>query len=429
MQEKAMNQNNRASMRKRCVTAFTMSAVAALGAHAAIAADTTVIANQEVAVAGRAGDLVLPSIIFGTRGDVQEQVEELTTKIAALLKASDLKISELMRHTIYLKTGSQDPAKTFVRLIGNLRKMGGAELTNNATAGTIVLVPSFPDPAAQIGIELVGGHAPKGMTRTPIMLGSRMSVESIGNEQFVASFGLEGLDFYGTGAPPNKNLDEELEQLVGVLGAVLGHAGLTLANVVSYDFYVTKGTDPVEATSKLHQLMRKRLPDLNQSPSAGTVVVLDGATIPTLRVQLNVIASRSKPETVARVPVGEVPADTAAQSVSAGGAVFVSGVGGLDYEKGGAVADDVASQAEAAARSLHRALQDAGGLKLSDVARFAIYVKQGEDPAAAMAAFYQAVRKIDRSFEQKQAAAVIAMVQGFPRATTKFLVSAVAASK
>jgi enamine deaminase RidA (YjgF/YER057c/UK114 family) len=414
-------------MVKRRGWAFVL-AMSCLSATAAQAADTTVIANQEVALTGNAGDLVLPSVIYGTRGDVQEQVEELTSRIKAMLEASHLKVSDLMRHTIFLKTGAQDPAKIFTRLIGNLRKMGGAELTNNATAGTIVLVPAFPDPATEIGIELVAGRAPKGMTRTPIMLGPRMSVESIGNEQFVASFGLEGLDFYGTGAAPNKNLDEELDQLVGILGAVMGHAGLSIANVVSYNFYVTKGTDPVDATAKLHQLMRQRVPGLDQYPSAGTTVVLDGATIPSLRVQLNVIASRAKPDTLSRVPLGEVPVDAAAQSVSAGGAVFVSGVGGIDHEKNGAVAADAAAQAEAAARNIKTALQNAG-VKLSDVARFDVYVKHGEDLTAALASFYKAVRKLDPAFEQKKVAAVVAVVQGFPRESTKFLVSAIAARK
>ena len=401
-------------------------AMSSVAAHAAAPSATTTIANQEVAVSRVAGDLVLPSAIYGTQGTAFEQVDEITAKIEAMLKSQNIKVADLMRHTIFLKTGAQDPAKVFTRLIGNLRKMGGAELTNNATAGTIVLVPAFPEPGTEIAVEFLGAHAPKTMTRTPIMLGSRMSVESIGNDTFVASFGLEGLDFYGVGIPAFKNVDEEIEQTVGVLGAVLGHAGMSFANVVSYNFYVTKGVDPVAATAKLHQVLRKRAPNINDTPSAGTVVVLDGATIPNLGVQLSVVAARAKPDTVSRVPVSELPTDTAAQSVTASGVTFVSGVGGVDYEHNGAVADDILSQVNAAADSLVSNLKQAGGLKLSNVARFDIYVKHGEDHAAALAAFYKAARKLDPSFDQKKAAAVVAIVQGFPRATSKFLVSAVA---
>lgn len=418
-------------MVKRHVLAWVL-ATSGLSAVPAMAADTTTIANQEVALAGTAGDLIFPSAIYGTRGDVIEQVDEITAKIEAMLKARNLKVGDLMRHTIFLKTGAQEPSRIFTRLIGNLRRMG-PELTNNPTAGTIVLVPSFPDPATQIMVEFVGGRAPKGMTRVPIMFGPRMSVESIGNDQFVASFGLEGLDFYGAATQAEiatlATLDGELDKLVAILSANMAHAGLSIANVVSYNFYVTKGTDPVYATAKLHQLMRQRVPDLDNYPSAGTVVVLDGATIPNLKVQLNVIASRAQPATLSRVPQGEVPAYAAAQSVTAGGVVFVSGVGGVDYEKNGVIAADAAGQAEAAARSINTALRNAGGLKLSDVARFDVYVKHGEDAAAALAAFYKAARKLDASFDQKKVAAVVAMVQGFPRASTRLLVSAVAARK
>lgn len=392
------------------------------------AADTTAIANQQVAPIGIAGDLILPSAIYGTRGDAMEQVEEITGKVAAMLKAGDLKVGDLMRHTIFLKAGSQEPSKIFTRLIANLRGMG-PELTNNPTAGTIVVVPSFPDPNTQLMVEFVGGRAPKGMTRVPIMFGPRMSVESIGNEQFVASFGLEGLDFYGTGMHQIETLEQEIELMVGNLGAVLGHSGLTLANVVSYNLYVTTGTDPVDATSKLHQYMRKRMPNLNDHPSAGTVVVLNGATLPNLRVQMSIIASRSKPASISRVPLGEVPADTAAQSVTAGNVTFISGVGGVEYAKNGASAADMAGQAGAAAGALATALDNAGGLKLSNVARFEIYIKEGESAADALSSFYKAARSLDSSFDPKRAGAVVAMVQSFPRASSKILVSAIAARK
>ncbi len=411
-------------MKGRIVTAVMLAALSL----SARAAETTVIAQQEVALVATAGDLVLPSAIYGTRGDAMEQVEEVTAKIAAMLKAGNLKVGDLMRHTIFLKAGSQEPAKIFTRLIGNLRRMG-PELTNNPTAGTIVVVPSFPDPNTQLMVELVGGRAPNGMTRVPIMFGPRMSVESIGNERFVASFGLEGLDFYGTGMHSVENLEQEIELMVGNLGAVLGHAGLTLANVVSYNLYVTTGTDPVDTTAKLHQYLRKRLPEINNHPGSGTVVVLNGATLPSLKVQMSIIASRSKPADIARVPQGEVPSDTAAQSATASNVTFVSGMGGVEYAKNGVSADNIAGQAKAAANALHSALSNAGGLKLSDVARFDIYIREGENAADALNGFYKAARALDSSFDPKRASAVVAIVQGFPRASSKILVSAIAARK
>lgn len=423
-------------MKKRDVLAFVlaMSGLSAIAVKAAdTAASTTTIANQEVALSATAGDLILPSAIYGTHGSAFEQVDEITAKIEAMLAAGNLKVGDLMRHTIFLRQGAQDPAKVFTRLIGNLRRMG-PELDNNPTAGTIVVVPSFPDPATQMMVEFVGGRAPHGMTRVPIMFGSRKSVESIGNDQFVASFGLEGLDFYGAATQGEmgtlRTLDGELEKLVAILNANMAHAGLSIANVVSYNFYVTKGTDPVYATAKLHELMRRRVPDLDNHPSAGTVVVLDGATMPSLKVQLNVIASRSDPATLKRVSLQRSagPEYAVAQSVSAGSTVLLGAVDGIDSRKPDALAADAAGQAEVVARNINTALQNAG-LKLSDVARFDIYIKHGEDSAAALARFYKAARKLDPSFDQKKAAAVVAMVEGFQGESIRFLVSAVATRK
>jgi len=415
----------RVAVRRQVTTlALALAGVLAMTANTTQAADTTTIAGQEVALIGNAGSLILPSAIYGTHGTVLEQVDEVTAKIEAMLKAGKLQVGDLMRHTIFLKVGAQEPSRIFTKLIGNLRRMG-PELTNNPTAGTIVLVPSFPDPATQIMVEFVGGRAPNGMTRVPIMFGPRMSVESIGNEQFVASFGLEGLDFYGAATQGEldtlQTLDGEIDKMVAILAANMSHAGLGIANVVSYNLYVTKGTDPVQAAAKLQHYLRKRVPNLDQTPSSGTVIVLDGATIPSLKVQLNVIASRNKPATLSRVPQGDL-----AQSVTADGVVFISGIGG--NEKSGAKAD-AARQAEDVARGIDAALDKAGGLKLSDVARFDIYVKQGDDTAAALARFYKAARKLDPAFDSSKAAAVVAVVEGFPDAATRFLASAVAARK
>ena len=408
--------------RQATALALALAGVLAMTADTTQAADTTTIAGQEVALIGNAGSLILPSGIYGTHGTVLEQVDEVTAKIEAMLAAGNLKVGDLMRHTIFLKVGAQEPSRIFTKLIGNLRHMG-PELTNNPTAGTIVLVPSFPDPATEIMVEFVGGRASKGMTRVPIMFGPRMSVESIGNEQFVASFGLEGLDFYGAATQGEldtlKTLDGEIDKMVAILAANMSHAGLSIANVVSYNLYVTKGTDPVEAAAKLQHYLRQRVPNLGQTPSTGTVIVLDGATLQSLKVQLNVIASRSKPATLSRVPQGDV-----AQSVTADGVVFVSGIGG-----NGGAKTDAARQAEDAARGIDAALKKAGGLKLSDVARFDIYVKQGDDTKAALARFYKAARKLDPAFDSSKAAAVVAVVEGFPDVAMRFLASAVAARK
>lgn len=364
---------------------------------------TTVVAGQAVAATAAAGSLLLPSVIQGTTGTALEQVDEVTARIEAMLASGGLTAGNLMRHVIFLKAGAQEPARVFTKLIGNLRRMD-ATLTNNPTAGTIVLVPSFPDPRTQVMVEFVGGEMPEGgMNRVPIMFGPRMSVESTGNGRFVTSFGLEGLDFYGAATRREldrlSTLDGEMDKLVAVLAANMSHAGLSIADVVQYNLYVTRGTDPGEAVRKLDQYVRARMPDAGGMPGAGTVVVVDGATLPDLKVQLNVIASR-------------------------GGQHDVAFIGAT-----GSALPEAADQARDVARRLADALHAAGELKPSDVARFDVYVRDGHDATQALARFNEVLQAIDADFDPGRAAAVVVMVDGFGEDAAWFKAGAIAAGK
>ena len=204
-------------------------------------------------------------------------------------------------------------------------------------------------------------------------------------------------------------------------------AGLTLANMVSHTIYVTRGNDPIHVIQKFHDTARRYAPGLKEHPSVGVIALVDGMAVPSFRMEMDIVASRGDPAALPRVPFTEMPMDIA-KSVSAGVLVFLSGMEGIDFDRGNAIAPDLAGQVDAAARKINTALR-ASGLSPKDARKFRLYVKQGEDPQAARVAFHRSLRRLDPAFDLAQVAETIVMVEGLAAPSLKFEVTTIAARR
>lgn len=407
---------------------FALAALLACAAVPALAAPASKQAAGHAAHQGApdvvsAGGLVFPSIAAGTHGTVLEQVDEIVKSMHdRLAKAGTGGIGNMMQHTIYLKDGAASPIEILGRFHADARKLAPS-LVDQPSVGTIVRVPAFPDKNTLVAVDLVAGAGKTAdFKRTPFTFGPKEIVETIGTGPIVFTAGLEAMDFeHGKLVP---GIDEQIEIIVAKLDAAMKKAGLEVGNMISHNLYVTRGTDPIHVIQKFHEATRKYSPGLKDHPSVGTLVLVDGMAVPGFLLEIDAVAAKGDPAALKRVPFTEMPMDIA-KTVDAGQLVFVAGMEGVDFEKGGKVSPDVMEQADVAAKKIDASLRQAG-LSIADVVKYKMYVKNGADPEAVRARFRQAVARLAGG-KQPKSAETLVVVEGLAGPSLQFEVTAIAA--
>lgn len=398
-----------------CVAAPALAAPKPAKAPAAVAAPDVVAA----------GGLVFPSAAVGTHGSALDQVDEIVkTMDARLRKAGAGGIGNMMQHTIYLKDGAASPMDVLGRFHADARKLAPS-LVGLPSVGTIVRVPEFADKNTLVAVDLFAGPGKTAdFKRIPFTFGPKEIVETIGTGPVVFTAGLEAMDFQNGKLVPG--IDEQIDVIVAKLDGAMKKAGLSVGNMISHNLYVTRGTDPINVIEKFHAATRKYSPGLKEHPSVGTLVVVDGMAVPGFLLEIDAIASKDDPATLKRVPFTEMPMDIA-KTVQAGSLVFVAGMEGVDFDKGGKVSPDVMEQVDASARKIDASLR-AAGLSTADLVKYKMYVKKGNDANAVRAHFRKALAKLAGG-KQPRAAETLVVVEGLAGPSLQFEVTAVAAHR
>lgn len=401
-------------------------ATAAVAAAQPAAARSTVVAKAPAPVV-TAGQVILPSGVVGQGATVAAQVDDMATRLHKRLAASG-GIGSMLQHTLYLKDGAAQPIEVLQLFHGTATQLAPS-LKDRPSVGTIVRVPEIPG-GGLVMIDVVAGKAakagqPDDFKRIPFTFGPQEIVETVGVGNTVFTSGLEAMNFENGSLVPG--IDEQIEVIVAKLDTAMKKAGMTVGNMVSHNLYVTKGTDPMRVIQKFHETARRYAPGLAQHPSVGTLLIVDGMAVPGFLLEVDVVAGRGDPASFARVPFTEMPMDIG-KSVAVDNLVFVAGMEGVDFDKGGSVSPDVMEQAAAAARKVHAALQKSG-LSIADVAKFKHYVKVGEDASAVRAHFNAVATLLDPKFAKRPHAETLIVVEGLAGESLKFETTALAVRK
>jgi enamine deaminase RidA (YjgF/YER057c/UK114 family) len=373
---------------------------------------------------------VFPSAAVGTTGDAMAQVDEAVRKMDATLKAQGLSgIGAMMQHTVYLKDGAAMPIEVLTRFHAEATRLAPS-LKDKSSVGTIVRVPRFPDDKTLVMLDVVAGGPAKGkpdsFERVPFTFGPKEISETIGDNEIVFTSGLEAMDFeHGSLVP---TIDEQIVVIVGKLHAALEKKGLDVGNMISHNLYVTKGTDPIRVITKFHEEARKYSPSLKDSPSVGTLVVVDGMAVPGFLLEMDAVAVKGDPTKLKRVPFTEMPMDIA-KTVNTEKLVWVAGMEGVDFEAGGKVDPDVNAQVDAAVKKIDAALKAAGS-SVDQIVKAKLYVTaDAGDAEAVRAHFNAALAKIAPGLKAKPPAETLVIVEGLAGPGMKFETSVIAARK
>ena len=371
---------------------------------------------------------VFPSAAVGTRGDAMAQVDEAVRQMDATLKAQGLSgIGAMLQHTVYLKDGAAMPIEVLNRFHAEATRLAPS-LKTKSSVGTIVRVPRFADDKALVMLDVVAGGPAKGKAdafeRVPFTFGPKEISETIGDHEIVFTSGLEAMDFeHGKLVP---TIDEQIVVIVGKLHAALAKKGLDVGHMISHNLYVTKGTDPIRVITKFHEEARKYSPSLKDSPSVGTLVVVDGMAVPGFLLEIDAVAVKGDPTKLKRVPFTEMPMDIA-KTVNTDKLVWVAGMEGVDFEAGGKVDPDVNAQVDAAVKKIDAALRAAGS-SVDKIVKAKLYVTADvADTEAVRAHFNAALAKIAPSLKTKPPAETLIVVEGLAGPGMKFETSVIAA--
>lgn len=384
--------------------------------------------KDDVAQVVSAGKLVFPSGAMGTSGDTVQQVDQVVEEMHRKLASVGLGIGNMIQHTIYIKDGAVQPMQVLGRFHATARKLAPS-LVDKPSVGTILRLPSFPDPGTLVALDVVAANPGKGQpdtfTRHKFKAGPQEIAETITVDDFVFTAGLEAMDFVNRVAPP-LDLDKQVAIIVGKIQNALETNGLSIANMVSHNLYVTKGTSAGRVIEKFHEAARGLAPGLAKQPSVGTLGVVDGMAAPSFLMEFDVIAAHPKtkgqPDSFRRFAFS--PPIDIAESVEVNDVVFLAGLEG--FEKDGSISPDGARQAEVAAKKIDDTLKKSG-LSIANLVKHKIYVKQGQDVKAVTAAFHKAAQRLAPARAQDPSAETVIVVEGLAVDSMLVEVSAIAA--
>jgi enamine deaminase RidA (YjgF/YER057c/UK114 family) len=127
-----------------------------------------------------------------------------------------------------------------------------------------------------------------------------------------------------------------------------------------------------------------------------------------------------------RVYFTEMPMDIC-KAVVVGKLIFLSGMEGVDFDKGLSVADDVMEQTEVAVRKIHNTLKELG-LSIGNMVKHTIYLKKGAaDPIAIIQKFHAESQKYAPELKKKPSTGTIVVIDGLATEALKIEIDSVAA--
>lgn len=375
------------------------------------------------------GQLIFPSAIAGTHGDALAQVDEVVQGLNDRLAQRGLGIGSMIQHTIFLKDGAANPIQILGRFHEDARRLAPS-LKDKASVGTIIRVPGFADPNTLVLIDSVAAApavkgGPDDFKRFPFIFGPQEIAESLEVGNLVFSAGTEAMDFEHRKLP--SGIDAQIEAVVGKYDASIKKTGLTLANMVAHNLYVTKGNDPMHVIKKFNEVARRYAPQMQKTPGVGALVVVDGMAADGFLLESDAILARpqvaGQPDSYARVPF-EVPMDIV-RSVAVGDLVFVAGLDAMDLKTQAIPADGVA-QVEAVVKAIDQTLRKSG-LSIGDVVKQRLFIKKGADVEQFRKAFHEAAARLAPQLRQHPSAETVIVVEGFEADALQFEASVVAA--
>lgn len=382
----------------------------------------------------KVGNVVFPSGVYGTDPDPMRQVDEVVQKAHAELARRGLGFGNMIQHTIFLKDGAAQPMAVLQRFHAEAWRLAPS-LKEKRSVGTIIRVPDFPDRNTIIMLDIVAGAPqkagqPDDFARIPFTFGPQEIVETVAVDNLVFTAGLEAMDFeHGTLAP---GIDAQVEAIVGKLDGALKKSGLTLADMISHNLYVKRGTDPMHVIDRFHELTRKLAPGLRERPSVGTLAVVDGMAGDGFLLEMDAIAAQPRKKGGRNGTRRVLYADRSmpiARSVTAGDLVFLSGADGSDPAKNGAIPRDVFEQVEVAARKIDATLRKSG-LSLDDLVKLRLFVKNGAaDPEQVRRKFHEVALRLAPGFSASPSAETVLLVEGLATGDMAFEASAIAARR
>lgn len=381
-----------------------------------------------------AGNVVFPSGIYGSNPDPMQQVDEVVQKAHTELARKGLGFGNMIQHTIFLKDGAAQPIAVLQRFHAEAWRLAPS-LKEKRSVGTIIRVPDFPDKNTIIMLDIVAGAPeragqPDDFPRIPFTFGPQEIVETVAVDNLVFTAGLEAMDFqHGTLAP---GIDEQIDAIVGKLDGALKKSGLTLADMISHNLYVRRGTDPMHVIDRFHELTRKLAPGLRERPSVGTLALVDGMAGDGFLLEMDAVAARPRRKG-GKSGTHRVLFDDRsmpiARSVTAGDLVFLSGEDGSDPAKSGAIPSDVFEQVEVAVKKIDATLRRSG-LTLDDLVKHRLFLKNGAaDPGQVRRKFHEVATRLAPGFATSPSAETLLLVEGLATGDMAFEASVIAARR
>lgn len=115
------------------------------------------------------------------------------------------------------------------------------------------------------------------------------------------------------------------------------------------------------------------------------------------------------------------------KTLTVGKLVFLSGTEAMDYEKGGAVPEDMSKQIKVVVKKMNAALEEIG-LNIGNMIKHTIYMKKGAaNPIDVIQKFHQECYRLAPSLKEKPSTGTLAVVEGLAVDTFKIEVDAIAA--
>jgi enamine deaminase RidA (YjgF/YER057c/UK114 family) len=372
--------------------------------------------------------LVFPSGAAGTSGDVGQQVDQVVQQVHKDLGDVGLGIGNMVQHTIYVRDGAVQPIQVINRFHATARTLAPS-LVEKSSGGTILRVPSFPDPNTLVALDVIAANPGKGQpdtfARHRFTAGPQEIVETITVDNVVYTAGLEAMDFVNRVPPPN-DLDRQVDIIVNKIQSALQKNGLTIGNMISHNLYVTKGTNPWRVIEKFHEHARKLAPGLAKQPSVGTLAVVNGMASPAFLMEFDAIAAHPKtkgqPDNFRRFPF--VPPMDIVASVDVDDVIFLAGMEG--FESDGRISPDAARQVETAVKKIDDTLKKSG-LSIANMVKHKLYVKNGQDVKAVTAAFHKSAQRLAPALAKNPSAETVIIVEGLAGDAMLFEASVIAA--
>jgi enamine deaminase RidA (YjgF/YER057c/UK114 family) len=115
------------------------------------------------------------------------------------------------------------------------------------------------------------------------------------------------------------------------------------------------------------------------------------------------------------------------KTLTVGKLVFLSGTEAMDYDKGGAVPEDISEQVKVVVKKMNAALEEIG-LSIGNMIKHTIYMKKGSaDPVSVIQMFRQECYSYAPGLKEKPSTGTLAVVDGLAVDTFKIEVDAIAA--